>query len=125
MDVDVSKRRRRGRIDLLPGDKRTHTISTRLNDEELNLLNQKCAEYKMQRGEFLRTAAIHKLPPQIPQVNAEQWVELARSASNLNQIAHHLNNAGSDYYISEIETIRKELSNFRNTLLNIKLEPEN
>lgn len=125
MDVDVSKRRRRGRIDLLPGDKRTHTISTRLNDEELILLDQKCAEYKMQRGEFLRTAALHKLPYQIPKINQQQWIEMARSASNLNQIAHHLNNAGSDYYIPEIETIRKELSNFRNALLNIKFEPEN
>ena len=45
----------------------------------------------MQRGEYLRAAALHRLPPTIPAANREQWAELARTAANLNQIARHLN----------------------------------
>ncbi|MBJ3115112.1 MobC family plasmid mobilization relaxosome protein [Salmonella enterica subsp. enterica serovar Typhimurium] len=45
----------------------------------------------MQRGEYLRAAALHRLPPTIPAANREQWAELARTAANLNQIARKIN----------------------------------
>jgi hypothetical protein len=117
LDIDETKRRRRGRLNLDPSENRTHTISTRLNDVELAELDQKCAQCNMQRGEFLRTAALHKLPEQIPQINREQWIELSRTAANLNQLAHHLNATEIAPAISEVRAV---LSEFRDSLLGMK-----
>jgi hypothetical protein len=91
MNIEESKRRRRGPAPLNAADKRGNTVSVRLNDAELARLDSQRAAVQMQRGEYLRAAALHRLPPTIPAVNREQWAELARTASNLNQIARHLN----------------------------------
>jgi len=91
MSTDESKRRRRGPAPLDAADKRAHTVSVRLNDAELARLDSLREAVRMQRGEYLRAAALHRLPPTIPAVNREQWAELARTAANLNQIARHLN----------------------------------
>lgn len=91
-NIDESKRRRRrGPKPLDKADKRTHTVSVRVNGAELAQLDSQRDTVQMQRGEYLRVAALHRLPPTIPAVNREQWVELARTAANLNQIARHLN----------------------------------
>lgn len=45
----------------------------------------------MQRGEYLRAASLHLLPPTIPQLNRDAWQQLARASANLNQIAHAIN----------------------------------
>jgi len=63
----------------------------RLNDAELARLDALREPVHMQRGEYLRAAALHRLPPSIPAVNRQAWVELARTAANLNQLAHRLN----------------------------------
>ena len=115
-DVDESKRRRRGRRKLDPNDLRSHAVTSRLNKSEFDLLESKCLELNMQMGEFMRTAALHKLAPSIPKTNVEQWVELSRSAANLNQIAHHLNSVEPEL-IPDISEIRKSLSEFRNALI--------
>ena len=91
MRTDESRRRRRGPVPLDAADRRGHTVSARLNDAELVLLDSQREAVQMQRGEYLRAAALHRLPPIIPAVNREQWLELARAAANLNQIARHLN----------------------------------
>ena len=49
----------------------------------------------------------------IPEVNRQAWVELSRSASNLNQIAKKLNEGDQ----ADIEQIRKELAAFRAALI--------
>lgn len=91
MSIDVQKKRRRGPAPLDSADKRLHTVSVRLNGAELARLDSLRGAVQMQRGEYLRAAALHRLPPTIPAVNREQWAELARTAANLNQIARHLN----------------------------------
>ena len=91
MNTDESKRRRRGPAPLDATDKRGHTVSVRLNDAELARLDSQRDAVQMQRGEYLRAAALHRLPPTIPEVNREAWAALARTAANLNQIAHRLN----------------------------------
>ena len=91
MTADITKRRRRGPQPLPAGEKRLHSVSVRLNDAELARLDEQCSSIKMQRGEYLRAAALHRLPPTIPAINREAWTELAREAANLNQIAKHLN----------------------------------
>ena len=91
MNVDQSKRRRRGPVPLDAVDKRGRTVSVRLNDAELVRLDLQRNAVQMQRGEYLRAVALHRLPSTSPAVNREYWAELARTVANLNQIARHLN----------------------------------
>ena len=112
MNIDETKRRRYGPAPLDPIDKRAHCVSVRLNRSELERLDIQRAPVQMQRGEYLRVAALHRLPTMIPMANREQWSELARTAANLNQIAHHLNEGGG----VDVEQIRAEIAACSNLL---------
>ncbi|EBY5440606.1 MULTISPECIES: plasmid mobilization protein [Enterobacteriaceae] len=120
MNTDESKRRRRGPAPLDATDKRGHTVSVRLNDAELARLDSQRDAVQMQRGEYLRAAALHRLPPTIPEVNREAWAALARTAANLNQIAHRLN-AGDALPLAEV---RATLDAFRRDLIGVKHDAE-
>ena len=84
-------RRKRGPQPLAPGAKRDHCVSVRLNSAELAWLDAARVEVKMQRGEYLRAASRGILPPTIPAINREAWVNLARVAGNLNQYQRQIN----------------------------------
>lgn len=118
--VDETRRRRYGPEPLAPMDKRNHTVSTRLNADELERLDSLRAPVQMQRGEYLRAAALDRLPPMIPAINREAWVTLSRSAANLNQLSARLNVGGR----IEAEEVREALADFRRCLLGAKLEVE-
>ena len=95
-------RRRRFGPDPLPADeRRTHCVSVRLNARELQLLDERRARVGMQRGEYLRVAALKRIPRSIPEINRQAWSELARAAANLNQIARHIN-AGDALSLDEV-----------------------
>ena len=125
MSVDESKRRRRGtgrnsrRLD--PADVRDHTVSVRLNAGELQQLDAQRGPLRMQRGEYLRTAALHKLPRTrtLPELNREAWIELARAAANLHQISRHMNMLDGELPVT-IDELRGELSSFRASLIGAK-----
>lgn len=122
MTIDESKRRRRrGPTPLDVGVKRLHTVSVRLNKDELAHLDQIRASVGMQRGEYMRTAALHRLPPTIPALNREAWAGLSRSAANLNQIAHRLNlvEQGDRSSMPTIDDIAKALADFRRRLIGV------
>jgi hypothetical protein len=111
--MNEERRARRG-IKHLPDEvKRGLCVSVRVNESELAQLDYRRGLVNMQRGEYLRVAAIDQLPPTIPEVNLLAWRELSRSAANLNQIAKHLNQGGD----LEIEDIKNELSAFRQFLI--------
>ena len=119
MSVNEYRKKRQGRMPV--DDPRTHCVSVRLNDEELLLLNQQRG--KMMKGEYLRCAAFDKLPVQIPEANRNMWIELSRSAANLNKIARSLieiNNKNINISEYEIDLIKSELQNFRNNLVGKK-----
>lgn len=120
--IDDSKRRRRGPAPLADADRRTHTVSVRLSDAELAQLDTRRALVRMQRGEYLRAAALHRLPPTIPAINREAWVHLARIGGNLNQIARHLN-AGA-IHPDEIAAAQRLIADLRRLLLGVKHESE-
>lgn len=109
------RKSKRGPKPLDVGEKRTHTVSVRLNPAELEMLDSKRGP--LQRGEWLRVAALDKLPHSIPPLNAQAYAALARSAANLNQLAHRVN-AGEQPAISELAEL---LSEFRQQLLGAKL----
>jgi len=118
------RRRRHGPAPLAAADKRGHCVSVRLNDAELALLDSRRDPLQMQRGEYLRAAALHRLPPIIPAVNRDAWARLARSASNLNQLAHHLNSTGLIADAADAEQIRAVLDDFRRDLIGVKHDGE-
>jgi len=73
---------------------RTHTISVRVNAAEYAALAARRDAVGMREmGAYLRTAVLAQRPPQavVPVVNRQAWQELARTASNLNQLTAHLN----------------------------------
>lgn len=114
--LDETKRRRRGPAPLDAADKRRHSVSVRLNDAELARLDALREPVRMQRGEYLRAAALHRLSPSIPAVNRQAWAELARTAANLNQLAHRLN-AGDALPLAEV---RAALDAFRRDLIGVR-----
>lgn len=100
--------------------KRTHTVSTRLNQEELSWLDEARSKVKMKRGEFLRSAALYKLPPTVPEINRQAWVELARCGSNLNQISRRLNEG--DPLLRNMEELKVLVMNLRASLMKVSDE---
>jgi hypothetical protein len=91
-----------------------------LNAEELARLDAKREPVSMQRGEWLRAAALHRLPVSIPALNREAWAELAKSAGNLNQLARKLNEGQRPL----LEEVKKVLGEFRRGLIGARVENE-
>lgn len=86
-----------------------------MSDQELQDLDRRRG--KLRRGTFLRNVFLGKKEPkQIPEVNRDKYIETARWAANLNQIAKQLNTAG----VIEIEELRRILSEFRRSLIGLK-----
>jgi hypothetical protein len=110
-------RRRRGPAPLDEIERRGHCVSVRLSAAELAALDERRAAVRMQRGAYLRAAALLRLPPSVPEVNREAWASLARAAGNLNQIARHL--AGGDAVV--VSEIRAALAEFRRGLIGADL----
>lgn len=87
----TAKKKMRGPKPLAPEDKRRHVVTARLTTAELASLDERRARSHLQRGSYIRTAALDRLPQTIPTPNRQAWAKLAGPAANLNQIARHLN----------------------------------
>lgn len=94
--------------------RRGHCVSVRMNESELVALDSRRGEYA--RGEYLRLAFFDALPPTIPELNREAWVELSRASSNLNQLAKAYNENGD----LDPDLLRQGLSAFRSALIGAK-----
>lgn len=49
-------------------------------------------------AELMRSLVLNRkprLPLSVPELNQSAWIELSRVASNLNQLAHHMNTGGT------------------------------
>ena len=92
-------------------EKRHHCVSMRMNKSELKELDRR--RDRMQRGAYVRQALLGKTPAIIPEINRQAYSELARSASNLNQIARHLNSGGQ----ADVHEIVMALIEFRSKLI--------
>ena len=124
--VDKTKRRRVGtgrNSIVLPADEvRGHCVSVRLNADELAQLDTLCSSMNMQRGEYLRAASLHIMPPPpviIPALNKTAWTELAAAASNLNQLMRAVYFAAPEKksFILNSRRAAAELFDFRVALL--------
>ena len=92
-------------------DKRTITVSTRLTPAETARLDN--LRGKIQRGTYLRLILTDTVPPYIPAINRQAYVELSRLGSNLNQVVRTFNTIGSSpAYMADIQRLLTELSLF-------------
>ncbi|MFS6817711.1 ATP-binding protein [Citrobacter meridianamericanus] len=118
--ADLTGRSGRGKFstDKLPHHKiRTHCVSVRLNEEELNILNDKRGEYK--KGEWLRIASLNTLPPVLPEINREAWVMLGQLAQELNHLLGHLDKKQADSGLTRTElfAVRRQIKALREHLI--------
>jgi hypothetical protein len=114
--IDSKKRSRRGPTLVALDELRHYCVSVRLSSSELAQLDSARATVRMMRGEYLRCAALHRLPPTIPPVNLLAWSQLARASANLNQISHYINGA-SGTLAGEVDELRQALVIFRLALI--------
>jgi hypothetical protein len=92
----------------------------RFNKDEIERLDALRDLFAMSRAKYMRTRALDDPLPRttiVPELNREAWVQLSRSASNLNQIAHHLNTYEINLETINIPVIEKLLKQFRNNLV--------
>lgn len=77
-------------------DRREPFSGLRLSPRELNSIRARAEEAGLTVSEFIRQSALSSTVRVAPTVSIRQWSDLAPLASNLNQIAHHLNAAPHD-----------------------------
>jgi hypothetical protein len=117
--IDEDARRKRGHRSsskLDAATKRSHCVSVRVNDAELEKLDRQRERVGMQRGEFLRAAALHKLPPTIPELNRRAWSDLGRALGNLSTVATAMR--GGEY--RELKEIQAAIKDLRQALIGAK-----
>lgn len=125
MHSEQKPKRRHGPLPRPSSEIRTTRISVYVTDAEAAEIRQRAVGRNP--AAYLRSAVLSRLPVQVPEINRQAYVELARAASNLNQIAHSLNllwQEGGLPGLAEIEDIRQELTDFRIRLLGLKAMPE-
>jgi Zn-dependent protease with chaperone function len=123
MNADVTPRKSAGgrpRGD--PAAVRTATIGVRVSASEYVALREKAAHMHLTPAQWLREAALtRRLPsPPVAAINREQYVELARLAANLNQLAR-LANEGQRVVVADglLERLASETKRLRLALLGI------
>ena len=110
---------KRGPLKLPLGQLREHCVSVRLNARELAQLNASRGPF--QRGEWMRMAALDQLPPTVPSLNRDAWLELSRLAANLNQAQAAVNRGDiSDYPHDIFNDLRSAVTELRLDLIGAK-----
>lgn len=98
------------------GQLREHTVSSRLNATELAFLD--ALRGGRTRGSYVRQVILGQKPPElVPQPNREKYIELARTAAALSQLARRANLGDTDIIV-----IQEQLKNFRFHLLDMTWE---
>lgn len=123
MNADAKLRRSAGgRPKGDPSARRSATIGVRVSASEYAALRAKAAQLRMTPAQWLREAALsRRLPsPPVVEINRQQYVELARLAANLNQLAR-LANEGQCVVIADgfLERLASETKRLRQALLGV------
>lgn len=124
MNADATLRRSAGgRPKGDPAAVRSATIGVRVSACEYAALREKAAQMHMTPAQWLREAALsRRLPsPPVAEINREQYVELARLAANLNQLAR-LANEGQRVVVADglLERVASETKRLRQALLGVR-----
>lgn len=102
---------------IVPDSLRTHCVSVRLNNAELNKLNTLRGDYA--KGEWLRMASLQKLPAIVPPVNIDTWKTLGEINQKLNRIALHIDSKSKDSKLTHTEmfAVKRQLAELRQNLI--------
>ena len=103
--------------ELIPQTLRTHCVSVRLNNAELQHLNTKRGSTS--KGEWLRMALLQKLQTIVPPVNIDTWKTLGEINQKLNRIALHIDSKSKDSQLTHTElfAVKRQLKELRHSLL--------
>lgn len=119
----AERKSRRGPRPLPPAERREHCVSVRLNADELARLDAARGAPRPgahQRGEWLRMAALDRLPRTVPAVNAHAWTELARVAANLNQAQRAVNEGRAEGYpVALFDDLAARVAELRRLLIGV------
>jgi len=100
---------------------RTSTIGVRVSADEYAALKAKAEQMGMAPAQWLREAALsRRLPsPPVPPINREQYAELAKLATNINQLAR-LANSGQSVTVADalLQRLAGEVGRLRLALIN-------
>lgn len=111
-----NNKNKRGPKPLPLPDKRTHTVSSRLNIAELQQLDIDRGCY--QRGEYLRMCSVGKVAPIVPAINQDAWFTLSKVSGNLSTLATAMR--AGEY--EELNTVREAVKQFRLALLGVEVK---
>jgi hypothetical protein len=116
---ETKKRGKGGRPRGDPADVRTITIGVRVSSVEFDLLKAKAEHMGATPAHWLREAAISRRlpPPPVPEINREQYVELAHLSANLNQLAKAANEGRAVVDSALLERAAAECSRLRLALI--------
>jgi hypothetical protein len=119
------RRGRGGRPRHAPGTVRAVTIGVRVTPAELAALRAKADTMGVTPAQWLRQAALsRRLPsPPVPEINREQYAELARLSGNLNQLTR-LANTGQSVVVADalLQRLNTEVGLLRQALLGLDAE---
>lgn len=95
---------------------------------ELARLQQRAAEARQPVGRYVRLAALRYRLVVIPEVNQVAWTQLARTASNLNQVSAAINRGRVKVVGPRLEDLLEQLAqavaDLRNCLIGVTLISE-
>ena len=100
---------------------RIHCVSVRLNNSELNVLDQERKQHA--KGEWLRMCLLKTQPPVVPEINRNAWKMLGEINHRLNEILNHLNakQSCSPLTKTELFAVKRQISDLRSRLLTADL----
>lgn len=105
---------------------RNHILTFRVNDDELAMIDERFHKHEWckNRGDYLRQAATQAfIFSEDKELTKEVSKNIARVASNINQIAHRVNATGS-IYADDIAELQKGLDKIWQSLMSIQSERE-
>lgn len=105
---------------LPPNRLRRYSVTVRLNEVELNKVNQ--SRGQLSRSCWLRSSALQQLPPSVPEINKEAWQELTGSLQKLNNLTSFLLRRGEDAQplSQEVSALKVKLAHVRDALLTLE-----
>lgn len=101
---------------------RIHCVSVRLNNSELNILDQERKQHA--KGEWLRMCLLKTQPPVVvPEINRAAWKMFSDINHRLNEIVNHLNAKQSCTPLTKTElfAVKRQISELRSRLLTADL----
>ena len=101
-------------------EKRLNKVSVFMTDEELARVSAHAVLRKRRAASYLRDAGLNCIPPTIPALNRDAWVELSRAAGNLATVATAMR--GGDFI--ELSEIKQKLADFRLKLIGADLKTD-